>query len=336
MIFNIYNPHTNNEVVTFYLSVIEEMLIKAGYKTRTTEKIERCRDHHQGIVVIGVIDVIYAKIFGYKNIILWVQGVEPEESYMRNHSVARRFVLSCIEYFALRHASFLFLVSEEMKCHFEKKYRISINRFYIMPCNNEVLRKDSFKTFEKYNKNTFVYVGGLQKWQCFRETLLLYVEIEKILTEAKLFIYTKNVEEAKALIRTIGIKNVHISFVPQELLYHELEDKKFGFVIRENCTVNNVATPTKLSNYLANGMIPIYTDAIKDFPKVMANRNFHIMLESIFDLNNWAKKISGSFLMSELDADEVLAEYVEIFNGYYSKELHIDRVKESLIAAFSK
>lgn len=44
-----------------------------------------------------------------------------------------------------------------------------------------------------------------------------------------------------------------------------LRDVKFGFVLRDDIAVNNVATPTKLSSYLSAGVIPIYSSALKDF-----------------------------------------------------------------------
>ena len=161
------------------------------------------------------------------------------------------------------------------------------------------------------------------------------MEIEKKIPNTVLYIYTRDVKEAQSLILTTNIKSVHVMFVAQEQLYVQLQDKKFGFVIREDCVVNNVSTPTKLSNYLANGIIPIYTDAIKDFSRIMNEKEYHIRLKSEFDLSGWTNQICNSILMHEQDPDKILAEYTEIFNMYYLKQLHIVRAKEPIRDTFS-
>ncbi|HCH8014075.1 TPA: hypothetical protein NJW72_003719, partial [Acinetobacter baumannii] len=109
------------------------------------------------------------------------------------------------------------------------------------------------------------YAGSLATWQCVDKTLELYSLIERVLPNASLTLLTKEKELAETMINNYKIKNYSIKYVSLENLDTELLKYKYGFLIRENHIVNNVATPTKMNSYLANGIIPIYSSFIDDF-----------------------------------------------------------------------
>lgn len=48
----------------------------------------------------------------------------------------------------------------------------------------------------------------------------------------------------------------------------EMKKAKFVFCIREDIAGNHVATPTKLSSYVCNGVFPVYSSCMKAFHKL--------------------------------------------------------------------
>src|SRR5690606_24619110 len=100
------------------------------------------------LIITNLRDVI-KKIIKYpgNKFIFWQQGLEPEESFMRNHSSIRKKVLNFFELFTLRHARFIFFVSKEMRNYSELKHGIELkDKSYIMPCFNvEIVKENFFK-----------------------------------------------------------------------------------------------------------------------------------------------------------------------------------------------
>lgn len=83
--------------------------------------------------------------------------------------------------------------------------------------------------------------------------------------DVELRVFTFSVDQANKLLEERGIKNYSVTSVPPDQMTEALRDVKFGFVLRDDIAVNNVATPTKLSSYLSAGVIPVYSTALKDF-----------------------------------------------------------------------
>ncbi|WP_302130021.1 hypothetical protein [Holdemanella biformis] len=275
MIKIVRSSSTNAEVTDYYLDVIGSIMEACGEKKYDeTIELKQC-DKKDIIIAPTAVDFIKIYFKGYKNIIYWMQGLDSEESFMRNGSKLRCFVLDLITKFSMKNALAIFYVSEEMKKYEENKFHISTDeKSFIMPCFNvsrtEALQKDE----SKYKKNIFTYVGSLSKWQCFEETIDFYKQIEKIDSNAELKIFTFAEEEAKKIVASKEIKNCIVTSVSPDKMTEALADVKFGFVLRENDPVNRVATPTKLSSYLSAGVIPIFSKYVKDFYNRTANFEF--------------------------------------------------------------
>lgn len=115
---------------------------------------------------------------------------------------------------------------------------------------------------DKYNNLSFVYAGALYDWQCIEETVLVFKMINEIDPSARLTLLTAKKQKAEELIKKFALVNIKISFVKLENLQNELVKYKYGFLLRKNDPINNVATPTKMNSYLAAGIIPINTNVI--------------------------------------------------------------------------
>jgi len=318
----VYNNYSNEEVVSHYLSVILLAFIKAGHDCRVIKRFCEATKT-ETIVVANPLDVVKLYIRGYRHFILWMQGITPEESFLKHKSKLRYHILSMVDRFALKHSKFVFLVSQAMKDFLEKKYKTTISKFYIMPCYNDTFNEKIMDVKDKYEQNVFAYVGSLSVWQCFEETLNLYKRIEDTLPNASLKIFTKEKELAIRLITAVGIRNWSVDTVKPQDVNSALRDVKYGFVLRNNCSVNNVATPTKISSYMAAGVIPIVTKALVDISLLANDNNCIIALDDLNDAKTLIKAVSSS-----IDQTKLYNGFKAIFSQYYSDTYHISRISE--------
>lgn len=274
-------------------------------------------------VATTISDVIKLHFCGRRKIFFWIQGILPEESLMRHGKGLRFAILSYAEKKAIQYAMHVACVSQAMREHYEKKYSIDLSSKYsVFPCYNTSLVSDAFKKRDKYKNNVFVYAGGLAVWQCFDKTLAIYKKIEDLgISGTKLLVLTKNQEQAKKLIEAQGIVNYETGFYPKEELPKVLADAKFGFVIREDHPVNAVATPTKISTYLSCGLIPIFSSCIRSFKQQSEGMKYVAKMENPSDIEMITK-----FMTIPLSNEEVLIEYQNLYERYYSDEKYIREI----------
>lgn len=319
--FDIYNPYANQSVTDYYVDAIKDALERCGYNTRKINKISRA-DRSENIVIVYPPDYIKAKLAGYKKVLLWVQGISPEESYMRNRNKLRRFVLSLKEIPGIFLSDMIIMVSERMKEHYEKKYGVNFkDKLFFMPCFNAELDKTCFSTEDKYTKNTFTYTGGIAVWQCFEQAARLYSEVEKILPDCQFKVYTPDKEDAEKILKGCGAENYSIDFVSVDQLAEELKAVKYGFVLREENIVNLVATPTKLSTYMSSGVIPIFSECLADFTKATKDMKYVVPMKG-FGAEEFLEKCP------DVDAQDIEKEYSAFFDGYYSLPRYLSEMTE--------
>lgn len=324
MLYDIFNPYRNQIVTEYYVNIIKEAIVNNGNTISEITRLDKCKENRRkGIVVVSPLDVIKAKIYKYKTIIFWSQGLSAEESYMRNRSRVRYWVLKYITKNALKLATLKLFVSETMYKYYEKQFNLDLGNTFIMPCFNEEISKSNFNN-DRYSNNYFLYAGGLDKWQCFRETALMYKKIEEIIPNTKFLVLVREEEKAKYILDEIGVKNYVIDFVPKDKLNKKIEKIKFGFCIREKNPVNYVSTPTKLSSYIANGIIPICSHAVKDFSAKAKNSKYCIITDNI----NIDQIVE--MCRENVNSQDVYNDFINIFGNYYSRGLYIKELTKCM------
>lgn len=258
--------------------------------------------------------VLYIK--GFRHFVHWFQGIVPEEDYWRTHSKPRRFVFSALERLAWKKSTYRICVSKYQVEHYEKKYgRVAAGTCYVMPCFNSEFYKEHFHVPGKYDKNVFCYAGGVQTYQGFDVILRTYKEIETRYEDTFLRIYTFDRDKAKRMIEAEGIKNYSLDCVSQKEVPGVLAQCKYGFIIRDNNLVNQVATPTKLCDYLGNGVIPIITSTIRAYADI-ARHYEHLYC---FDESNKEQVIDAA-MKATVDAGELENEYRSVMQEYFNPE----------------
>lgn len=314
-----------NFVVTeYYLRTIEVAFKLLNEETKIIYDVKDAKLQSGDTIVISTaIDVLKVCLKNNVKIIFWAQGAWPEESYMRNSSRIRTSIASKIEKKALKRADFCFFVSESMKKHYENKYKLQFENYYIMPCSNEDFHPESFDNTNKYKNNVFCYAGAISVWQCFEETIKLYADIETKYPESKLLLLVKDANIAEQLVKKYKIVNYEIDYVSVEALQERLRNVKFGFILRQPSVVNTVATPTKNLTYISNGIIPIYSDCLYGIEEIMANCQYKVKLENNNDISAIEKVMKFS-----INNKEIKKEYRNIFIRSYSRDEHSAKISK--------
>lgn len=327
----IISKNENNQVVTsMYLEIVLSMMKKAGFECLRTNDINSINRKRDFIILDTCKEAFKYWVKGYKNIIIWIQGVVPEERLMMGQPKYKYYAHSLIEKIMLNKAKFLFMVSEAMLHHYEHKYGLTLDgKTYIMPCYNEDhLDDNSFEDDEKYQKNTFLYAGSLQKWQCFEETVNVYKMIEAQLSNTKLIVYTDEKDKALSIVEAKQIKNYLVDYVPASELGDKIKNLKFGFVLRKDDVVNEVATPTKISNYISHGIIPIYSSCLRSFDEY----NKRIKLAIPLDLNNINVGIARiiKYANKNIESPKMKQVCENVFKDYYNRNRYINNGSKQL------
>lgn len=316
----------NNQVVTnMYLDTICKIMEQCDFKSYKKPNLSTFDKNKDYLIVDTCKTAFEYFLKGYKNIIVWVQGIVPEEAIMMGYHRYRYYAHSIIENFVLRKAKFLFMVSPAMLNHYEKKYNLTLkNKVFIMPCYNEnKIDEQSFMDKDKYTKNTFLYAGSLQEWQCFNETVEVYKKIEKRVSDAKLVAFTPDKRKAKKIIESHHVKNYSIDYAPASELGKKIRNIKFGFVLRKDVEVNRVATPTKISNYISHGIIPIYSPCLYSFDNYNQKSNDIAISLDLNKVDEGVNKIVNFINDKSIDNKKMQNWSNQVFTSYYNQKKYI-------------
>ncbi|PKF32911.1 hypothetical protein [Acinetobacter proteolyticus] len=319
-----------NDATEYYLKLLQLGFEDSNLNVVHCSNIKVLREADY-ILTIEAKQFFLAKIkFPKAKIINWFQGVVAEEAYMLTKSIARKYVWHFYEWFTLRFSFFNIVVSKKMLEYFEKKYKVLVeSESFIMPCFNKKYSENVWE--KKTNSASFVYAGSLAAWQCIDEMLNIYSHIEKNIENSKITLLTKELDKGLELVSKYNLKNYDIKYVPLEELEDELIQYKYGFLIREDHIVNQVATPTKMNSYLAAGIIPIYSNVVDDFNKNLSNyttlvkhKNYtsdSYVTDQILSIEKMRREDFVSRFKKDLD---------EIFKNYYNEEVYLSEFKSFL------
>lgn len=223
----------------------------------------------------------YKKLSGAKYKIFYdFRGLVHEESWYKRKSVLRMKMLFFLEKLAFREADCVGAVSNKLKFFLQKKFGVK-RPVYVVPCCIQTVREELINKRETNDDVIrFVYTGGTSKWQRVEDMLGVYKKISKEVNSS-LTILTKEVEEAKMLVEKAGLNGVKIESLPQDKVLEALPSFDFGFLIRHNVVMNNVASPIKFLEYVSNGVIPIMTDGIGDYSGEIHELGAGIVLDDV-------------------------------------------------------
>lgn len=196
----------------------------------------------------------------YSNkIIVDIHGCVVEELMFQNvdESIINNFKL--IEKIGFSYIKNWIAVSENMKNFYQTKYPQTKGSFIILPIFDN--HRDININFKDKTNLNVVYSGGTQKWQNID---IMLDSMSRINEKYHISILTPDIKIFEDKINQI--KNLHsrinLQTVPSNQLVNYYKSMDFGYVLRDDCVVNNVACPTKIIEYFKYGIIPIILQPI--------------------------------------------------------------------------
>ena len=266
--------------------------------------------------VFDFIKLYSIKIFYKKSYLLLFdfRGLIAEESYLRNKSFLRYFVLKKIEEFVYKKADYLNTVSYQFKHYLVSNFGPKIIK--VIPCCTNF---NKIKIYEEKNIIKFVYVGGMSEWQKFNNILNIYKKISENIPNTSLTIITLDKELAEKSMQGNNIKGAEVKSMDQNEVINDLINYDFGFLLRDDILLNNVASPIKFIEYISQGVIPIISKGIGDYSELVEKNNLGL----IIDINNDILDIER---INELINDkEIYKRLFEISNNFlWEKNINID------------
>jgi hypothetical protein len=182
-----------------------------------------------------------------------LHGIAPEEERMLKRPNFAGFYEG-FEEEMLRQSNLLVVVTEAMAEHYRHKYPGLTTPFIVLPIVNEAISASFLQRSER-KRLRVVYAGGVQSWQ---NPELMMTTIKVSPAEAEYLVYSNDEGSFASLAARHGVAHrVEIAFCPPEQLPAVYAQADLGFVLRDDDPVNRVACPTKLTEYLAYGVVPI-------------------------------------------------------------------------------
>lgn len=248
-------------------------------------------------------------IFSRPDIYYWVQGILPEEDYVRTKNPIRKYSFKFLEKWALKSSDKLILVSNYMKEYMEKTRRLKFKDYVIIPCTSNLDYNQTKKI-----KNSFTYIGGLLEWQRLDRILVMFKNIVSQWSDSTLHLITYDPDKATELVEKYIPCEYHKNVVSKTLndrnqIAAHLSSMEYGFLIRDDGPVNNVSSPIKLAEYLSCGVNVIISKSVVSFTNAIEEKGCGIIIEEDADINQ---------LFSHQPKEQAA---IELYNEIFNKEV---------------
>lgn len=259
----------------YKLPVINNKKI-CSYRFLSKSKTKKIFDDAQVIYIenftnLVKLDLGIIKKYGHK-MILDFHGCVIEEMEAMNKPLFLLNNMKLYEKVALENIKTFVSVTNNMSIYFKNKYPLSKEAKYIeLP-----IYKDCKVNTNLIEKNsdifTVIYSGKNQVWQNCEMMIKTIKEVLNLgsCKHIKFKIFSPDIDELSNLLQKHDILNiVSIESLSADELENEYTKAHFGFVLRDDNTINRVACPTKLIEYMQYGIIPIVLQPeIGDFNKL--------------------------------------------------------------------
>lgn len=199
--------------------------------------------------------------------IFWdVHGAVPEEYKLSGAEVGYSYANE-IESIIAKRANYIIVVTEAMQQYLVDKYSKLDTTFVVLPILNKELLEYTDYESEKANDDIIItYAGGTQPWQNIG---MMQEMVSKTVKHFKYCFYMPDPDEFWRQWNYDKTEDIKVESLTPEELYVEYRKCHYGFVLRDDSPVNNVACPTKIVEYLHFGIVPILkSSAIGDFVKM--------------------------------------------------------------------
>ena len=328
--FNLKIVRMNGRSLSALISVYKElMIILKDYE----HKLVWAQNY-----LLGFLGVLLKRKFTNTIFHFDIKGSVPHEEFNYSSSnflvrIVKFFTLSLIGKINLHYSDSVSVVSDRFKKMIDKNNKMKI---YVYPSvfDNNTFYYDHQLRIEYRNRlnitknqKLILYSGNLQEWQLPDSIFKLFKNIEllDIDDNYKLIYLGFQKNKAKELKNKYDIKNLIIDSATGKDLTGIYNAADIGIICRKNDRVNNVASPTKIPEYLITKNSLIMTKGIGDFDKFLDKTNYTLIFEnpddcanvSIERINNLGKPTEKDldFIRMKFSGKDNIKMYKEIFEG---------------------
>lgn len=261
------------------------------------------------------------KISPKTKVIIDIHGAAAEEAAYQGESIERVSSLRIYEKKAVNLVDYIICQSDEMKRYIVREYGVNSSKVCVYRCGVDInhFRIDEIKRKTIRQKLgfreediVFVYSGGLHPWQRVGEALDLFEKYHDIIRASKFLVLTGSGEELHEMIKKKGIDNSDNHIVSMCLPFVEVPDYlnacDVAFLLRHNHTMNAVASPTKLAEYLACGL-PVISSRVSMKWVTPEAMKFVIVEEDMSDVEDITRVVNDTY---RNDVSKYAAEYLSL------------------------
>lgn len=206
-----------------------------------------------------------------------VHGSEMEEYlYSKNRAEPDRMSarLESVERSVLKRADAIIFVSHAMREYYQKRFRVNYEDASVIPCATDVALENlnGHRAALRHergleDKLVFCYAGSGEDYQLPGQMCELFKKILHRFPNAFFLIFSHHKDVFLKHLRHAGIEERHykVDAVSHTEIFNVLQMADFGFLLRDNSVVNQVASPTKFGEYCLCGLPVIMTNSVGDF-----------------------------------------------------------------------
>lgn len=263
-----------------------------------------------------------------------LNGIKVRNSYSKvEYNTVAKMAYS--EFLRQQVADKIFVVSSALKRYFIDQYNSESDKFVSYPClssckkfyYDKAIRGNTRRELNYRDEDhVFIYSGGVSNLYHAPDAFIkLFKKIKELDSNAKLLLLVKKTMPAltKLVADDVLLKDcvTVLESVPNNQVVNYLNAADYGFLLRENIVLNNVAYPSKFAEYMLCGLPTIITESLYDCSEYCVQHNSGYVIT-----NEMYENISDSDFSGILNTSFNREAIADDAKAILSKESQIDRI----------
>lgn len=219
------------------------------------------------------------------------------------------------EKFYIKYSDRVICVSHTLKTYYQKKYNLlKSDKFHVFPgaADNTMfyldqnIRSQGRKELNFTNKDIVViYSGKLNKeWEIPNDVFNFMSKLISFNEHVKFLVITPDLDIAKTYTKKHKINASTIILKSEfEEVNRYLNTGDISLMLREDVMMNNVASPTKFSEYVLSGIPCIMSKGVYDFAQIINETGFGVVLSDYKNLKEM--EYDRILKLLELDREKI-------------------------------
>ena len=251
------------------------------------------------------------------------RGIAFEESIMAHgdvwiHKRNREIKLKALTY-AKQHCDLYNFVTNPMRNYMIEKYEFSESIPYtIIPT---LYKADAYapdkleeiRRTEQWQESDYVitYVGSTNAWQSTAQLVDIIEKASRLSDRVRFMVLTNGDIPALKPLKEKLKNRLTITSVKHSMMKYYLAISDMGIVIRDRNIVNRVAAPTKIAEYLTNGLKILYSGEIGIITDLKSLLEEDVLIEYRSN-DNWLHAISSGSGSHKKEANPKIVAYFDM------------------------